>query len=130
VSSMTAGNRLVGPVRIGIRAAFLVNLLLGIYIWTGRGDPVIPVHLATGILLVVLLAILVVLAVRQHVSAGLIGAAIVVGLAAPALGLTQENLLVGNLHWILQVVHLLLGFALIGVAENLSRVLLRGRQPS
>jgi hypothetical protein len=95
---MSASNRLVGPIRISIRAAFVVNLLLGIYIWTGRGDAVIPVHRVVGILLVVMLAVLVVLAIRQHVSAGLIGAAIVIALAAPVLGLTQENLSVGALH--------------------------------
>lgn len=36
------------------------------------------------------------------------------------LGLNQAQFLTGSLHWIVQVVHLLLGLGAIGQAENLA----------
>ena len=42
------------------------------------------------------------------------------GLAAPILGLTQQNLVTGDWHWTIQVLHLLIGAGAIGQGENLA----------
>jgi hypothetical protein len=42
------------------------------------------------------------------------------GLIVPIVGLTQTNLLTGSLHWVIQVIHLLLGLGLLGLAETLA----------
>ena len=43
------------------------------------------------------------------------------GLLVIALGMTQMRILPGDLHWIVQVVHLGFGLAAIGFAEALGR---------
>jgi hypothetical protein len=60
------------------------------------------------------------LAHRAGVPGRLVAVAAVWGLIVPIVGLTQTNLLTGSLHWVIQVIHLLLGIGLIGLAENLA----------
>ena len=43
------------------------------------------------------------------------------GLVVVMFGLNQARILPGALHWIIQIVHLLLGLGAIGLAENLAR---------
>jgi hypothetical protein len=47
--------------------------------------------------------------------------AIVWGVVVVALGMTQDSLLIGELHWIIQVLHLLVGLGAVGQAETLAR---------
>jgi hypothetical protein len=49
----------------------------------------------------------------------------------PAFGLTQAQILVGNLHWLIQIVHLLFGIGAMYLAlgiEKRSQQLKRGSQ--
>ena len=114
----------VALVRIVIRLAFIVNLLLGLYIWTGRGDSLIPLHEAVGIVLVLGLATQIVFGILARLTPGLIVAAIAIGLVVPILGDRQADIVPGDLHWIVQSIHLLLAVALIAVAESLARRLM------
>jgi hypothetical protein len=50
----------------------------------------------------------------------LVAVAAVWGLLVVIVGLTQTSLLTGSLHWLVQVIHLLLGIGLIGLAERLA----------
>ena len=43
-----------------------------------------------------------------------------IGLVGAVLGLTQTQLLVGSAHWLVEVLHLLVGIAAIGMAEGLA----------
>jgi hypothetical protein len=43
------------------------------------------------------------------------------GLVAPILGLTQQNLVTGDWHWTIQILHLLIGIGAIGQGENLAQ---------
>ena len=104
-----------------IRISGLLLLLLGIAIWTGRADGVIPVHKLLGFVLVISLWTLSYLAARAGVPMKWVALAVAWGLAAPILGLTQEGLLTGNWHWTIQVIHLLIGVGAIGMGENLAR---------
>jgi hypothetical protein len=61
-----------------------------------------------------------VLAYRAGVPAGMVAAAAVYGLLVAIVGLTQRELLAGSARWVIKVIHLLLGIALIGLAENLA----------
>jgi hypothetical protein len=47
--------------------------------------------------------------------------AIVWGLIVPILGLNQDRLLVGSAHWVIEVLHLLVGIGAVGLAESLAR---------
>jgi hypothetical protein len=50
----------------------------------------------------------------------LVAGAFVWGLIVVALGLTQTDLLTGSLHWVIQVIHLLLGIGLLDLADTLA----------
>jgi hypothetical protein len=104
-----------------IRISGVLLLLLGIAIWTGRADGVIPIHKLLGFVLVLSLWTLSFLAARAGVPMKWVALAVAWGLAAPILGLTQEGLLTGDWHWTIQVLHLLIGLGAIGMGENLAR---------
>ena len=46
--------------------------------------------------------------------------AFVWGLIVVALGMTQDSLLTGDLHWLIKVLHLLVGVGAVGMAESLA----------
>jgi hypothetical protein len=106
-----------------VRACGAVLIVLGILIWTGHFDQFTDVHKFFGIVLVLGLWTLAFLGARAGVPTGLVVVAVVWGLIAPALGLTQENILVGGWHWVVQVLHLLIGLGAIGLAERLGSMI-------
>ena len=107
--------------RVIIRASFLVQLALGLLFWIGRATQLIPLHRLNGFVLVIAVWALAFTAARAGVNPRLVAAAVLWGLVAPVLGLTQERILPGSFHWTVQILHLLVGFGLIGLAENLGR---------
>jgi hypothetical protein len=108
-------------VHMTLRVSGLLLILLGLGIWTGRADQVIPVHEVIGFVLVLSLWTLAFIAARAGVAMGWVALAVVWGLIAPILGLTQEHLLTGDWHWTIQVLHLLIGLGAIGQGESLAR---------
>src|ERR1700694_3353098 len=108
-------------VHMTLRVSGLLLILLGLAIWTGRVDQVIPVHEFLGFVLVLSLWMLAYFGARAGVPKGMVAAAVAWGLIAPILGLTQANLLDNNWHWVIQVVHLLGGLAAIGTGEGLAQ---------
>jgi hypothetical protein len=103
-----------------VRITGLILIVLGILFWTGNAVALIPVHMLLGFVLVLSLWTLAGLAARVGVQPGLIALAIVWGLIVPIVGVTQTQLLPGNAHWVIQVLHLLLGAGAIGQAEGLA----------
>ncbi|HEX8032817.1 MAG TPA: hypothetical protein VF510_03175 [Ktedonobacterales bacterium] len=103
--------RIIGPILI----------ILGVLFWTGNAEALIPVHMLLGITLVLLLWTLAVLGAIAKVSPGVVALALVWGVIVPILGVTQFRLLPGSMHWIIQVLHLLLGLVAIGLADTLAR---------
>ena len=110
----------VSAIQMAIRVLWVVQLVLGIIFWTGNALGLVDLHQLIGILLVLGLWTQAVLAARAGVPAGLVAGAAVWGLLVPIVGLSQTNLLTGGAHWIIQVIHLLLGMGLIALAENLA----------
>ena len=106
--------------QILVRAAGLTQIVLGVLFWTGNALTLIPVHMLAGIVLVLSLWALAGLAAWAGVSRGLVALAIVWGLVVPILGLTQTQLLPGSLHWVIRVVHLLVGMGAMGLGERLA----------
>lgn len=118
----------IAPVMSGIvRYGGLLTLVLGMVLWTGTVDALTPFHMLLGILVVVALWLLAAaFAMTGANSMPLVIAAVVVGLAQALLGMTQEGLL-PSAHWVIQVVHLLLGLGVIGVGEMISMRMKRAR---
>ena len=112
--------RTITGIQMGIRAAWLVQLVLGVLFWTGNALGLVDLHQLLGILLVLALWTQAALAYRAGVPAGMVAAAVVYGLIVPIVGLTQRELLPGSAHWVIEVIHLLLGIGLLGLAENLA----------
>jgi hypothetical protein len=101
------------------RIAWLGALLLGLLDWI-FGIDLISLHilfgLALGLSLLVLGIILV--STRGTTLAGITG--IVYAFILPIFGLTQSRLLTGNLHWLIQLAHLLVGVGAIALVQVMS----------
>jgi hypothetical protein len=110
----------VTAIQMGIRAAGVVQLVLGLTFWTGNALGLVDLHQLLGILLVLGLWIQAALAARAGVQPGLVAGAVVLGLAVVVVGLTQRQLLPGSAHLGIEVLHLLLGLGLLGLAEALA----------
>ncbi len=85
-----------------LRVAVLAVLILGILFWTNvvDGTGLVVVHGLIGIVVVLSLWV-----------------AFVLGFLVLLVGLFQVNWLPGSNHWIIQVIHLLLGLSAIGLGE-------------
>ncbi|HUY79116.1 MAG TPA: hypothetical protein VMV29_20265 [Ktedonobacterales bacterium] len=103
------------------RIAGLIVIVLGILLWTGNFDQLKSIHMLFGITVVLALWALAVLGAFSGVGVGFVALAIVWGIIVPLLGITQESLFPGGAHWLIQILHLLLGLGAIGQAENLAR---------
>jgi hypothetical protein len=112
--------RTITGIQMGIRVLGVVQLLLGILFWTGNALGLVDLHQLIGILLVLALWTQAALAHRAGVPGGLVAGAAVLGLIVPIVGLTQRELFPGSAHWVIQVIHLLLGIGLLATAENLA----------
>jgi hypothetical protein len=110
----------ITAIQMAIRAVFVVQLVLGLAFWTGNLLGLVDLHQLLGILLVLGVWAQAALAARAGVPAGMVAGAVVLGLVVVVVGLTQRELLVGSAHWVIQVLHLLLGIGLVGLAENLA----------
>jgi hypothetical protein len=104
-----------------IRATGLIQLALGIPIWTGNFDNLIGIHTLDGLIFVAVLVIMAVLAAVARVQPGIVVAALVWAIVVVAFGLTQQGLVPGPAHWVIQIVHLLVGLSAIGLGETLAR---------
>ncbi|HXM54844.1 MAG TPA: hypothetical protein VOB72_05600 [Candidatus Dormibacteraeota bacterium] len=104
-----------------VRLCGLVLIVLGILFWTGSALVLVPVHMLIGLLLVLSLWGLAFIAARSGAPVGQVAVAFVWGLIVPVLGVTQDQLITSGPHWLVQVLHLLVGLVAIGMAEGLGR---------
>lgn len=108
-------------VQMLVRLCGLALIVLGILFWTGNALALVPLHVLVGLILVLSLWALAFIAARSGAPPGFVALALLWGLVVPALGLTQDMLLVGGGHWLIQVLHLLVGLAAIALAEGLGQ---------
>lgn len=121
-----------------VRVAGTLQLLLGALFWTGHAYSFLPLHIISGVVIVLTLWTVAVLAFVARTHRGLALFGLLWGLALPAFGMTQASVLAGSLHWIIRVLHLLMGLAAMAVAAMLGQAILgavparasaRGREP-
>ncbi len=93
-------------------------LILGLLFWTGMAVNLTSLHMLLGLLAV---GALWVIGIGQAFSIGgswtIAGCAIVVGAITAVLGMNQSSLMVGEFHWVVQVIHLTLGLLTIGIGH-------------
>jgi hypothetical protein len=103
-----------------IRITGLLQIVLGLTFWAGYVLNLIPIHMLIGLVLVLALWTLAVLAWRAGVSPGFALLSIVWGVIVVILGVMQTQWLPGAAHWVIQVIHLLVGLAAMGLGERLA----------
>ncbi len=115
-----------------LRVGVLLAVILGILLWTGNFDTLKPIHMLVGIIVVLALWVIgLVQGFQKGGSFALAVATFVVGLILVIVGLYQDQWALGSFHWIIQVIHLLLGLSTIGLGETIaSRTRKRARQTS
>jgi hypothetical protein len=110
-----------------VRISGVLLLLMGLLIWT---ENMINYHMLLGLILVISLWVLALLSVRYGVPIGLAAGVAALGLLALWLGMVQVSLLPGPYHWVIQVVHLLVGMLTVGSGEAIGGRLRRIRMAS
>ncbi len=99
-----------------IRALSLVAIIFGIMIWLGTFPQLLEAHMGLGFLISLSLAVLSILALARRVLAlGLLG--LIAAVLLPIVGLRQFPLAFRHLGPI-QVSHLIVVFAALGIAES------------
>ncbi|HET8905705.1 MAG TPA: hypothetical protein VFN11_01940 [Ktedonobacterales bacterium] len=105
---------------MALRILFVINLVLGLLFWfnvTDNGGLTL-LHMFVGILFVACIWLLgLAQGMTKGGSLGLVIGTFVVGLIIAVFGLVQASLVGGAAHWVIQVIHLLLALAGIGIGE-------------
>ena len=98
--------------------AGLLALILGLLIWTASALNLIQMHMLLGLLAVGALWFI---GIGQAFSKGgswlFATCALVVGATMIILGMNQSALMLGASHWVIQVIHLILGLLVIGMGH-------------
>lgn len=106
-----------------VRVTGLAQLVLGGLFWTGNQLNLIPLHMLSGMTLVLGLWALAGLAAFARVNLARSALAFAWGVLTVGFGMTQAQILPGDFHWVVQVLHLLVGLAAMGQAEGLTRAI-------
>jgi hypothetical protein len=99
-----------------LRILGLIQLVLGICFWLGYAITWIPTHMAIGTVFVVVLWIIGVVGATKGAGVGAAVSAIGWGLLVAALGMVQQKILIGDMHWIVRVTHLIIALAALPLA--------------
>ncbi|HEX6815186.1 MAG TPA: hypothetical protein VF102_05895 [Gemmatimonadaceae bacterium] len=116
----------VTALRILVRLCGVILIILGIIFWTGHALGLIPVHMVVGLLLAVTIWVLAFLGARAHVGALYVTLVALWALVMVVFGAVHANMVPGPAHWMIQVVHLLIGIVALGLGDQLGTRLSRG----
>lgn len=118
---------------MSLRGFFALNLILGLLFWFGVAEPrwLVLIHMLVGILFVAAVWLLgLAQGLQKNGSLGLVIGTFAVGLIIAIFGLLQQSLLPNSAHWVIQVIHLLLAVAGIGIGEAAAARYKRGAAAS
>lgn len=102
-----------------IRLSGVILIILGGLFWSHSALHWMGLHMILGFVLVLALWVLALLGARAGVSTGMVGVALVWGLLVVIVGVKQTSLMPGPAHWVIQVIHLILGLGAMGLGEAL-----------
>jgi hypothetical protein len=98
--------------------AGLLALISGLLFWTGTALNLMSLHMLLGFLAIGALWVIGVAQVFAPRGSWIIAAcALIVGAVMIVIGMTQSSLLIGRFHWVIQVIHLVLGLLTIGIGH-------------
>lgn len=103
---------------IVLRAGALVNLILGFAVWAGWAESMVLAHMVLGLVVIVAAWTL---ALPEATAPGgnraVAGAAVVLGLLLPVIGMLQLSVEPGAAMWAMRALHVLTAIGIIGVGE-------------
>src|SRR5258708_40221425 len=88
------------------------------------------IHMLFGLLVALALLVLAIMAVFTSGLRRLGAIGIVYALIVPIFGVTQQMILVGDLHWLIEAAHLLGGLGALGFIGTIISCLTHGKHPS
>lgn len=98
--------------------AGLLALISGLLFWAGIALNLMTLHMLLGFLAV---GALWVIGVAQAFAPGgnwiIASVALIVGVSMIVIGMMQSSLIIGKFHWVVQVIHLVLGLLTIGLGH-------------
>ena len=106
------------------------QVVLGLLFWSGRAYALLPLHMLIGMTLVIALWVLAGLAARAGLRSRWVLAALTWGIIVPAFGVIHPQLLPGAAHWVVRIIHLLIGVAAMVIAMRLAGYIRSRRQPA
>lgn len=86
------------------------------------------IHMLFGLLVALILLVLALMAVFSSGLRRLGAVSVVYALIVPIFGVTQQMILAGELHWLIETAHLAVGFGALMLIGVISTNLARGRQ--
>jgi hypothetical protein len=104
-----------------LRILAAAQLILGVAFWTGHWYRLVNLHRMVGMLFVLTLWVIAFMALRAKRAVGLAAFALVWGVVIAGVGFIQQRLLIGDLHWIVRVAHLVIAMSAMPLAERLAR---------
>lgn len=107
----------------------LIQIGSGLLFWTGNAFFLIPFHMHSGLILSITLLIVAILGALAGVTRGFVALTVFWSILTPAFGLTQAGILPGPYHWVVQVLHLLVGLAAMALGHRLALRIQDARAP-
>jgi len=107
------------------RLLVVLQLVMGIAMWMGQGAGFLNAHMGLGLLFVVLVIAFAAMGGAAGAPKSLVWVTVIWGIITATVGMGQTRVLVGDSHWIIQLVHLFLGLGMQGQAERIGRALKR-----
>ena len=102
------------------RVALMATLVLGLLFWIAQIS-LISLHMLFGLIGVLSLLVLGTVAVSSRGSRLLGAGSMLYALGVPVFGLAQSMILVGNLHWLIQTAHLLIGIGAMALVQVIEK---------
>lgn len=102
-----------------VRLTGVILVILGLLFWTGNALNMLPLHIWAGFILVLSFWVLAIVAGLAGLKASLVLLAILWGLFVVYFGLTQAQILPGPAHWVIEVLHFVVGIGTVGLGERL-----------
>jgi hypothetical protein len=102
-----------------VRITGVLQLILGLLIWAENMFSLVGIHTLIGLVFVLSLWVLAAVSTRAGVPTTQAAGVIILGLIALIFGMVQTSLLPGSLHWIIQILHLLIGMAAVASGETI-----------
>lgn len=103
-----------------MRVAMAFQVIVGIGFWTGNWAGLRNVHMVVGALFVLALWVIAGIAISHRRATKLAAFAFIWGVVVVGFGMAQQGILIGDLHWIVRVIHLAIGIASMPIAERLT----------